>query len=118
MTNNILRSQLLMATLLLTLTLPLTALADTGEPFLRNPISCPDFICLMMNIIKIFLGGIAVIATLMFVYGGYIFLMSAGNAEAVKKGKDTLFWATVGIVTVLGSWVAIQFILKGLISST
>ena len=93
---------------------PLAVYADGAVPYLVNPIRCPDFICLLTQIIRIFLGGVAVISTFMFIYGGYVFLTSAGNAEAVKKGKDTLFWASIGIVTVLGSWIIIQYVLRGL----
>jgi hypothetical protein len=100
-------------TVLLFSTLPLAVLADDAPPYIINPIRCPDVLCLLVQIIRFFLGGVAVISTFMFVYGGYIFLTSAGNAEAVKKGKDTLLWAGIGIAVVLGSWVLIQFVLKG-----
>lgn len=96
------------------LVLPLAARADDALPYLINPIRCDDVICLFLQIIRFFLGGVAVISTFMFIYGGYVFLTSGGNAEAVKKGKETLLWATIGIATVLGSWMVIQFVIKGI----
>ncbi len=102
---------------LFTVALPLAVQAD-APPYLLNPISCDNFLCLATSIIRFFLGGVALFATLMFIYGGYVFLMSAGNAEAVKKGKDILLWSTIGIVIILGSWVAISYVLKVLMSTT
>lgn len=96
--------------------LPVVAQADVPEPYLQNPIKCDTVGCLLRQIIQIFLGLVAIVSTVMFIYGGYVFLTSGGNAEAVRKGKETLFWASVGIVTVLGSWAAIQYLLKNLIN--
>lgn len=104
--------------ILLVMVFPLAVKADEAVPYLINPIRCPDVLCLLTQIIRIFLGGVAVISTFMFIFGGYAFLTSAGNAEAVKKGKDTLLWASIGIVTVLGSWIVIQFILRGISDAT
>lgn len=98
--------------------LPSVAMADGGAPYLVNPIKYENFLDLVIGIVRFFLAGVAVISVLMFVYGGFVFLTSAGNAEAVKKGKDILFWATVGIVTIIGSWVALQFIFEGIAGTT
>lgn len=103
---------------LLVLLLPAFVMADTGEPFLQNPIACDNLLCVLIQIINFFLGGVAVVATAMFVYGGILFLTSAGNAEMLKKGKDTILWASIGIVTILGSWIAIRFILVGFAKTT
>lgn len=104
-------------TLLVLLIVPLNVSAD-AEPFLRNPISCDDFTCLLVQIIRIFLGFVAITATVMFIYGGFVFLTSRGNADAVKKGKDTLFWSSVGIVIVIGSWIAVEFVLRTITGAT
>lgn len=97
--------------------LPFIALAQQ-TPYLESPISCRDAGCLFENIIRFFLGGVALVATAMFVWGGFLFLTSGGNAEQIKKGKDTLLWSGLGIVIVLGSWVLISYLLTNLVSST
>lgn len=91
---------------------PMVALADAPEPFLQNPISCPTIACLITQFLRIVLGLIALVSTAMFIYGGVRFLTSAGNSEAVQKGKDTLLWSSIGIVVVLASWVLVQYVLK------
>ena len=96
--------------------LPFVARAD-GSPYLPSPIKCEDAFCLFLQIIRFFLAGVAIVSTVMFVWGGFVFLTSAGNPELVKKGKDILLWSTVGIVVILGSWVLIQYLLKGLVGA-
>lgn len=103
---------LLILVLLLMLPLQLSAAA-----VIDNPIGCKDFQCIFLNVIRVFLGLLAVIATFVFVYGGFLMLTSGGNPEMIKKARETLFWATIGIITVLGSWVFIRFVLKTLTSS-
>lgn len=91
---------------------PLIVSADTASPYLPNPIHCDTILCLLMGGMRWILAGLAVFSTFMFMYGGFVFLTSGGNAERIKKGKDTLLWASVGIVTVLGSWVLIQYVIQ------
>lgn len=100
--------------LALELATPAIVLAD-APPVLLNPLKCDDALCLATQLIRFFLGGVAVFATFMFIYGGFVFLTSGGNADQVKKGKETLFWATMGIVVIILSWVVIQFVLKNLV---
>ncbi len=104
---------------LLTLTalmLPVATAADS-MPYLENPIKYNNAHDLFLGIIQYFLAGVAVVSTVMFIWGGYLFLTSGGNAEQVKKGKDVLLWSSIGIVVIIGSWVLIQYLIKGLVGS-
>ncbi|MFC1598259.1 Mbov_0395 family pilin-like conjugal transfer protein [Patescibacteria group bacterium] len=59
---------------------------------------------LIANIISVFLGIVGAIALIMIIYGGFMLLTSSGNQERVKKGRETLFWAILGLVLVFGSY--------------
>lgn len=83
-----------------------------------NPIACGDATCLITQVIRYILGIIAVIATLMFVWGGIMMLTSAGNADRVKKAKETLAWAAIGLVVILLSWTIIRFVISGLVNTS
>lgn len=103
----------------ISLSTPMALLAQTNnsagnEVGLPNPIRCADATCLVSQVIRYILGTIAVIATLMFIWGGVMMLTSGGNAEQVKKAKETLVWATIGIVIILISWAVIRFVLAGI----
>lgn len=86
-----------------------------NEVSIPNPITCGDATCLVGQVIKYILGVIAIIATLMFIWGGVMMLTSGGNAEQVKKARETLVWATIGIIVILLSWAIIRFVLTGLV---
>lgn len=95
-----------------------TTVASGGEVSIPNPIKCADATCLIGQVIKYILGVIAIIATFMFVWGGIMMLTSGGNADQVKKARETLVWATIGIIVILLSWAVIRFVLTGLVGAT
>lgn len=102
----------IIAALILTLGLVFaqTASAQIAIP---NPIRCNTAQCLIIQVIRYVFGIIAVLATFMFVWGGVLMLTSAGNAQRVKQAKETLSYAAIGIVVILLSWSAIQFVIRG-----
>ena len=82
----------------------------THATALPNPIPTNDPESLALQILKIFLGFLALIALIMFILGGFMMLTSAGNADRVKKAKNTLIWAAAGVVVILGSYTFLQFV--------
>lgn len=93
---------------------PVQAAESTGVT-IPNPIACEDATCLITQVIRYILGGIAVIATMMFIWGGVLMLTSGGNEKRVTQAKETLAWAAIGIVVILLSWTLIKFVLSSLI---
>lgn len=72
---------------------------------------------LALRILKVFLGFLALIAVIMFVYGGFMMLTSAGNVDRVKKAKNTLVWAAAGVIIILGSYSFLRFIFSLFVES-
>lgn len=85
-----------------------------ADPKLTNPLSTTDIPTLIGSIIKAALGIVGSIALLMFIYGGFLWLMSAGNPERVTKGKNILIWATIGLATIFISYMAVGFVINSL----
>ncbi|PIY92928.1 MAG: hypothetical protein CO030_04085 [Candidatus Magasanikbacteria bacterium CG_4_9_14_0_2_um_filter_42_11] len=73
-----------------------------------------DLLQLAINIGKYALGLIGSAALAFFVYGGFMMIISAGNAERVKKGRDILVAAIVGIVIAFSAYALINFVLDAL----
>jgi hypothetical protein len=69
---------------------------------------------LVSNIIKAFVGIVGAVALLIFVYGGFLWLTSAGEASKIQAGKDAMKWAVVGLVVVLSSYALVSFVLSAL----
>lgn len=64
------------------------------------------------RIINAALGIVGSLALLMFVYGGFVWLTSAGSADKVGKGKNILVWATIGLATIFLSYAAVRFVIS------
>jgi len=79
---------------------------------LPNPLGTEDLPSLLGSIIRMLLDVTGSIALLMFVYGGYMWLTSAGEKDRVQKGKDIMKWATVGVVLTYCAYVVVANVFK------
>lgn len=70
---------------------------------------------IVARIIKFILGIVGVLALIMFIYGGIVWMTSAGNIEQVKKGKNTLVWAALGLAIVFFAYSLVYYILEKII---
>ena len=80
-----------------------------GVP-LPNPLSADTVPELAGQIIKGLLGVTGAIALFMMVWGGITWMISNGNAERLKQGKDTILWAILGLVIIFMSYIIITFV--------
>lgn len=81
---------------------------------ITNPLNSNSIPGLIGNVISWLLKIIGALALALFFYGGFQWLTSAGNDKKVSAGKDTLFWAAVGLICVFLSYIAVGFILQTL----
>lgn len=106
-----------------------TALAEvkpsgTGQTELTEPVKIenplrvgekdPSIQELIGKVIQAALGISGSLALLMFIYGGFTWMLSAGNSEKVTKGKNTLVWASIGLIVIFSSYAMVRFIFTGL----
>ena len=70
-----------------------------------------DLLQLVINIGTFALGIIGSLAFVFFVYGGFMMILSMGHSERVKKGKDILVAAIVGLIIAFSAYALISFIL-------
>ena len=73
-----------------------------------------DFLGLGLNIANIILKYLGVIALVMFIFGGIMWMTSAGSEEKVKKGKTVIMGAVVGMAIVLSAYVIVQMLMQAL----
>ncbi|TAK04142.1 hypothetical protein EPO34_03280 [Patescibacteria group bacterium] len=81
---------------------------------LQNPLGTSDLRQVIGNIVRALLGFAGAGALLMFVWGGFQFMMAAGNPKNVEKGKLTLIWATVGLVVIFSAYTLLDTLIKAL----
>lgn len=85
-----------------------------GTVKLDNPLNTNDPRVIIGNVIKVALGLVGSLALLLFIYGGLMWMTSAGNADRLKRGLDTLVWAAIGLIVILGSYTIVNFVIQNL----
>lgn len=81
-------------------------------PTLDDPLNLKgkDLIEVNLRIMQAVLGGVGLVALFMFILGGFEFLTSGGNQNMIKRGKDTLIWATIGMLVIILSYSILKFL--------
>jgi hypothetical protein len=57
---------------------------------------------------------VGAVALFMFVYGGFVWVASAGSSENLQKGKNIMIWATIGLIIILFSYATTDLIITAL----
>lgn len=98
--------------------LPVAAGSDAGGPSptvrLVNPLKTANVAQLISNILKAAVSVVGAFALLIFVYGGFLWLTSGGEAGKVQQGKDAMKWAIIGLFVVFSSYALVSFVLSAL----
>jgi hypothetical protein len=82
---------------------------------LTNTTNAVDIPTLIGRVINGVLGVVGSLALVMFIYGGLMWMTSAGSDEKVKKGREILIWATMGLIVIFTSYTLVYFIIfKGI----
>lgn len=81
---------------------------------LPNPIGESDPRIIVGNVIKVVLGLVGSLALVLFIYGGVVMMTSAGNSDRVATGRNTLVWATIGLLVIFSSYTIVGFIIRSI----
>lgn len=73
-----------------------------------------DIRVILGRVIRGLLSVIGSLALLMFVYGGVLWMTSAGNSERVKKGKDIIVWAVLGLGVIFSAYAITNALIQAL----
>lgn len=76
----------------------------TGEP--QSPA------VIVGNIIQILLAFLGTIALILVLYGGFLWMTAAGSEEKVKKAKELLKNATIGLVIIVAAYSITYFVIE------
>ena len=94
-----------------------TATSSPEAPIsLTNPIGTVDISAIIGRIIAWVLRFLGVLALVMFIYGGILWMTSGGDEGQIKKGRETLVWAVAGLALVFFSYAILNFVLKVLMN--
>jgi hypothetical protein len=79
-----------------------------------NPLGTTDVSQVVATLINFVLSLVGSISLLLFIYGGITWMTSAGAPAQVKKGKDIVIWAIIGLAVVFTSYIMVKFVIQGL----
>lgn len=85
------------------------SLVDTGGNYATGNYTLDDFTKQAIRAANLILGIVGSLALVMFIYGGFMFLISTGSADKIKQAKDIIIAAVIGLVIVFSSYMIIQF---------
>jgi len=77
-----------------------------------------DIKSILATIVNITLGFLGIIAVILIIYAGYIWMTAGGNEEKVAQAKLILRNAVIGLVIVLSSWAIASFVISQLQTAT
>jgi len=85
----------------------------TGNLCLQNPLGSINTPAeLIGRVLNASFGIVGSLALVMFVYGGITWMTSSGNPEKVKKGRDVLIWAAIGLFIVFSAYALVRVVLS------
>lgn len=93
---------------------PLGPIVPQGGAYDTGNYELNDFMEMGINVSNIILGVVGSLALLIFVYGGIMMVISAGNTEKVSKAKGIIMAAVIGLGIVFISYLIIKFVMGAL----
>ena len=72
----------------------------------------------VMAIVRILLGFLGIIAIIIMLYGGFVWMTSAGNEEKVGQAKKIITSGIIGLIIIFVSFAIAQFVITQLITAT
>lgn len=70
-----------------------------------------DIRSLVLTIVNTVLTFLGVVAVIMIIYGGMLYVTAAGAQEKIDKGKKILMYTVIGIVIIMLSFVIVNAVL-------
>ncbi len=77
-----------------------------------------DIRLVVAKIIRTALGLLGIVALVLMLYAGFVWMTAGGNDEKVSQSKKILFNAAIGLAIILTSYAITSFIINGLVGAT
>lgn len=79
---------------------------------LPDPLGTGTFQGLFDALITWVLGIVGLLAVAMIVYGGFLYMISAGEQTKIEQAKKTITYAIIGSIIVIGSYAILEVITR------
>jgi len=81
----------------------------TLYPHIDSKCGFNDFVQLLINLGSWGLAILAVLALLLFIYGGFMLILAGGETQKIQSGKKILLGTFIGVIIVLLAWNVVGF---------
>lgn len=108
----------------LMLSLPMAASAATVNLGLTSEVEgalglgTADIRVTVARIINVFMGLLGIIAVVIILYGGFIWMTAAGNEERVDKARKMIVAGVIGLAIILSAYAIARFVVNALVNAT
>lgn len=88
---------------------------DLGEPLgLGNQ----DIRLTIASIINVALGLLGIIAVIIIIYAGFLWMTAGGNDDKIKEARTMLINGLIGLIIIITSYAVARFVLNALVTAT
>ena len=77
-----------------------------------------DLVGTIIRVVQWVLGLLGLIAVIMIMYGGFLWMTAGGNVDRIKKAKQTITRAVIGLIIILLAWAIVLFIVQAVENAT
>ncbi len=81
---------------------------------IKLPTSTGNLGVALANIMKILMALVGMLSIVFIIYGGILFTYAQGVASRVQKARETLLYASVGLVLSIGAFAVVTYITASL----
>ncbi len=77
-----------------------------------------DIRVVIARIIRVALGLLGIIALVLVIYGGFVFMTAGGDDQKISQGKKILINGVIGLTIILSSYAITSFVISKLVEAT
>ncbi|MCR4280499.1 MAG: pilin [Candidatus Komeilibacteria bacterium] len=118
------RTNIIAFAMLAIMVLPVMAIASTTPPDLglndaaNIGLGDEDAKDIVTNIVRIILGFLGLVAVIIILAGGFMWMTAGGNEDKVSKGRKLIINGVIGLVIVLAAFSIATFVINSLENAT
>ena len=75
-----------------------------------DPASLTDLVGVFESIVRLALAGVGLAVLVMFIIGGYQYLMAGSDKDAATKARNTLTYAVIGFILAVSAWIILSLL--------
>lgn len=88
--------------------LPRDPITGRGIPVIRN-LDRFGLVRLLVRFVEWIIGLVAVIAVIMIIYGGFLYITAGASEENLKKANKTLIYGVIGVIVAILAFSVVTF---------